>query len=790
MKTKVKKVLSLLLATVMAFSMFTVIGAAASVSDENCITLVFDCRDYEMGKIYWGTPSIIEVGSMRGFVVLRSNYCTPGNSVQLPELKKVRNGRVGGWVISDAKADGATNGEVYACGSEYTIPVEARMGEYIVFAATDIDKDACLHSSEFHVEHAEEPATCVIDGHTAGVFCTECNKWISGHDTIRAHHVDSDGNGICDICGEPAINVIDTGIFGNNIVWTFYDTGLLNISGSGEMYESPNDKSFTWNSIPWLKYSSSIKNVNIEEGITSICSYAFRKCTALTSINIAQSVTSIGNLAFVGCSALPTVKLPDNLTVLGESAFSDCVSLMDITIPSQLREIEWNTFASCTALKNVVLPDGLVVIGEGAFEGCSGLNNIKIPNNVTTIGEAAFYGCALSSVRLSYNVESIGGQAFGYLHGDKNETFVIYGYVNTAAENYADNNGFSFYSACTHSEDAYVTKEAVKETCTTDGYTEGIYCNECQAWVAGHKLIEAHHVDENDDAICDICSEQTEQIIKVGETLNVSVEAGETAYFRFIPEVSGKYTFKSMSEKDTYGYLFDADKYEITNNDDFNDGNFSITYDLVAGTKYYFGARLYSRYKSGSFYVQLTLDEAFCPHEHTSFHEENLDATCTVPGYTAGTYCEDCKRWIEGHEEIWLDHVDADGNGVCDVCNEITEYTLKADETKTVKVDAGTTTYLRFIPKQSGKYVFKAYPDSEIVGYFLDSDKEIIEIDYGYIDEYLYFSVELTAGTRYYFGVKYYDEDRAGSFDVSLELREIYCKHTTTETVATVERLL
>ena len=32
------------------------------------------------------------------------------------------------------------------------------------------------------------------------------------------------------------------------------------------------------------------------------------------------------------------------------------------------------------------------------------------------------------------------------------------------------------------------------------------------------------------------------------------------------------------------------------------------------------------------------------------------DATCTAGGFTAGTYCEDCDKWISGHEEIPAGH--------------------------------------------------------------------------------------------------------------------------------------
>ena len=44
--------------------------------------------------------------------------------------------------------------------------------------------------------------------------------------------------------------------------------------------------------------SSSLKRVELPEGLTNIGYWAFRDCSSLTSINIPESVTDIGTLAF------------------------------------------------------------------------------------------------------------------------------------------------------------------------------------------------------------------------------------------------------------------------------------------------------------------------------------------------------------------------------------------------------------------------------------------------------------------------------------------------------------
>lgn len=58
---------------------------------------------------------------------------------------------------------------------------------------------------------------------------------------------------------------------------------------------------------PWYAYISSIKNVTIKNGVTSIGSYAFSHCTSLTSVTIPNSVTNIGGSAFRNCPGLTSI---------------------------------------------------------------------------------------------------------------------------------------------------------------------------------------------------------------------------------------------------------------------------------------------------------------------------------------------------------------------------------------------------------------------------------------------------------------------------------------------------
>lgn len=153
--------------------------------------------------------------------------------------------------------------------------------------------------------------------------------------------------------------------------------------------------------------------------------------------------------------------------------------------------------------------------------------------------------------------------------------------------------------------------------------------------------------------------------INVDETKTIECSDGNIVYLFFKPSISGVYTFYSTSNSDTYGYLYDASKTQIAKNDDGGEGrNFSITYDLIGGNEYYWGAKFYSSSVSGTLEVTLT-----CDHEHINFvDDDGKVATCTEDGYTAGIYCNDCNKWFYGHEEIKASHTDVDEDKICDVC--------------------------------------------------------------------------------------------------------------------------
>ena len=201
---------------------------------------------------------------------------------------------------------------------------------------------------------------------------------------------------------EPTIIAFgNCGKAGSNVTWTLDSTGLLTISGKGEMasYTYDDGSGVTIKGGPWKNQVRQVRKLIIQDSVTSIGSGAFSGCTGLTSVTIPDSVTSIGNYAFWNCTGLISVTIPDSVTSIGSSAFEGCTGLTSVMIPNSVTSIGSSAFSGCTSLASVTIPNSVTAIETYVFTDCTGLTSVTIPNSVTSIGYCAFYGCtALTKV--------------------------------------------------------------------------------------------------------------------------------------------------------------------------------------------------------------------------------------------------------------------------------------------------------------------------------------------------------------------------------------------------------
>lgn len=296
-----------------------------------------------------------------------------------------------------------------------------------------------------------------------------------------------------------------SGKCGDDMTWTLTEDGTLAISGTGDMYdymaeyysvtpdhfdsieEAQSYKS--WQEyFPWFENNNqkAITAVTIEEGVTGIAPFAFyatniekivlpdsvtyvgefavaglHKLTELvlsnnmteivpksfggtrllTSLNLPESVTSIGSYAFTRCYGLEELSLPDTVTYIADGAFFDEMNLKRLKLPDSLEVINEFTFSYCDELTAVIFPSKLKEIKENAFTGCFSLAEIILPDGLEKIGVHAF-SCSdplknEQKVYIPKTVTEIGDGPF-------NPEAVIYGFKDSAAEEFAKANGNEF----------------------------------------------------------------------------------------------------------------------------------------------------------------------------------------------------------------------------------------------------------------------------------------------------------------------------------------------------------
>lgn len=117
----------------------------------------------------------------------------------------------------------------------------------------------------------------------------------------------TDQNTESGISDEDTIETEKSGFCGtedSNVNWSLDEEGILHITGEGTMasWESEAD-------VPWAQYRSQIKEIQIEDGVTSVGAYAFCNCSDVTETVLPDSIKNIGEFAFFSCGGLSTVTI-------------------------------------------------------------------------------------------------------------------------------------------------------------------------------------------------------------------------------------------------------------------------------------------------------------------------------------------------------------------------------------------------------------------------------------------------------------------------------------------------
>ena len=111
---------------------------------------------------------------------------------------------------------------------------------------------------------------------------------------------------------------VNSGVCGEDVIWTLDDDGVLTISGIGDMADYTLEEK-----APWYDRKDDIVSVNIESGVTSIGEYAFYECTNITNIELPEDVAIIEAEAFSDCGSLTSITFDGSAPEFGEDSFSN-----------------------------------------------------------------------------------------------------------------------------------------------------------------------------------------------------------------------------------------------------------------------------------------------------------------------------------------------------------------------------------------------------------------------------------------------------------------------------------
>ncbi len=243
---------------------------------------------------------------------------------------------------------------------------------------------------------------------------------------VFAINGDSDGGSIVVNGAEYTVypNAVANGIE-NNYSWLIDSAGKLTIL-------SGDDLALTGASFPYLAYASSITEIEISAGASSIGSGAFAGVSGLTKITLPYTLEEIAADAISGATGFTVYGYENNAatTAYATAIGAEFVSLgargsagsglvweykdNTLYITGTGRNLisgasgwsiagsSWKDYYS--RIKKVVVGDSVTNIGTHAFFSMTALEAVEITPNVVSIGQCAFSGCkALKSIYIKGN---------------------------------------------------------------------------------------------------------------------------------------------------------------------------------------------------------------------------------------------------------------------------------------------------------------------------------------------------------------------------------------------------
>ena len=140
------------------------------------------------------------------------------------------------------------------------------------------------------------------------------------------------------------------GTYGDNISWSYdVNATTLTISGKGKMAEPAETGVLSTAIYGWHLWAGDITAVVISEGIESLSTSALESFRQMTSVQFPSTLKVVGELALSQCAGLTDVTLPEGVTTLKKQAFQ--FGGKNFILPSTITTIEESALSSASSVK-------------------------------------------------------------------------------------------------------------------------------------------------------------------------------------------------------------------------------------------------------------------------------------------------------------------------------------------------------------------------------------------------------------------------------------------------------
>ena len=287
--------------------------------------------------------------------------------------------------------------------------------------------------------------------------------------TLEAENYDPDGGSGEHVHSYGEDNKCECGAIGGtcgeNLTWTFDpESGLLTISGEGEM-----DQYYDKNQ-PWEEYNADIINVTIEEGVTSLSTYALFECEAMAQLNLPATLADIYENSLPTVGALTAI----NVAVDNLSYCTDNGVLYTKGMHALMKYPAHKTDTRYT------IPDSIRVIAFNAFAGALNIDKLIFEGNAPFIDETSFEKTAFT------------------IHYPANNPT----WTSDMMQNYGGSITWKPYCVGEHT---LVIVPAVEATCQATGLTDGVHCEVCGFVSRAQEIVPVVDHKYNAENICRFC---------------------------------------------------------------------------------------------------------------------------------------------------------------------------------------------------------------------------------------------------------------------------------------------